>query len=70
MTPQLIPAEGRGRGGASYAWRDAGALPGVTYTYWLQEVELGGATGEYGPVSTAPRLAAETPRSYLPLAGR
>lgn len=70
VTAQLIPAEGRGQGGARYEWRDPDARPGVTYTYWLEEVELGGGTNEYGPVDTAPRPAQGTTVMYVPWAAR
>jgi hypothetical protein len=70
VTTQLIPAEGRGRGGASYMWQDATASPGVAYSYWLQEVELNGTTAEYGPVSTTAQPAATRQRYYLPLVRR
>jgi len=51
VTPELILGQGRGQGGASYSWNDTGAQPGVTYTYWLQEVEINGTVHEYGPAA-------------------
>jgi hypothetical protein len=53
VTPQLIPSQGLGGAGASYRWVDAQALAGVRYSYWLEEIELGGATREQGPALTA-----------------
>ncbi|MCG8352556.1 MAG: hypothetical protein MI924_32725, partial [Chloroflexales bacterium] len=50
ITPKVILACGRGQGGADYTWSDKTIRAGTTYTYWLQEIELGGATNEYGPV--------------------
>ncbi|MEN9934276.1 MAG: hypothetical protein RLZZ387_855 [Chloroflexota bacterium] len=69
VTPQLIPAEGRGRGGATYVWLDRSAQPGVAYTYWLQEVELNGTTTEYGPASAMQTMTTRQ-RFYLPLLRR
>lgn len=69
ITTQLIPAQGRGQGGASYSWLDTGATPGRTYYYWLQEVERNGNTNEYGPASTN-QPAVTRQRFYLPFVWR
>ena len=69
VTPQLIAGQGRGQGGASYSWTDTGAAD-VTYTYWLVETEIGGATNEYGPASVSVRPAEMTYRLLMPLAAR
>lgn len=66
VTLQLVPAAGRGGNGASYRWVDQTAQPGVTYTYWLVEVEQGGTTAEYGPATVAGAAASPMYR-YLPL---
>ncbi len=52
ITPELIPAQGRGQGGAAYVWVDRDIQPEQTYTYWLQEVELNGTTSMYGPATS------------------
>ncbi len=52
VTTELIPAKGRGQGGASYCWTDQTVEPGVRYTYWLEETELSGNTIEYGPATS------------------
>jgi hypothetical protein len=65
VTPQVIPSQGRGGGGATYVWLDTNALSGTPYTYWLQEIELNGTTIEYGPAA-ATRPAATRHRLYLP----
>ncbi|MFL5801497.1 MAG: SdrD B-like domain-containing protein [Roseiflexaceae bacterium] len=52
VTPALILGRGRGPG-ATYAWEDATAESGVVYSYWLQEIELNGTAGEYGPAQVA-----------------
>jgi hypothetical protein len=67
ITATLIPGKGR-NGGASYEWLDATAAPGVTYSYWLEETELGGAVRIYGPATTAGTSATGAFRVYLPLA--
>lgn len=51
VTPTLIVARG-GSSGARYSFLDTGATPGGAYTYWLVEVERGGQTNEYGPITT------------------
>ena len=60
-------ATGRGQG-ASYSWSDTSAEAGVRYSYWLEEVEVGGATNEYGPASATRAPAADGYRVFLPLA--
>jgi uncharacterized repeat protein (TIGR01451 family) len=69
VTPALIPAQGHGAG-ASYAWTDTTAQPGVTYTYWLQETELDGTTNGYGPAAAVLQAAQVGYRTYLPLVRR
>lgn len=69
VTSALLPGKGQGQAGASYAWTDAAAQPGVTYSYWLEELDLDGARQEYGPATTTPQLRA-TVRVYLPLTRR
>ncbi len=65
ITPQPILARGAPQRGASYEWLDAGVDPGERYSYWLQEVELSGATNEFGPIRPAARTSGVY-RSYLP----
>jgi uncharacterized repeat protein (TIGR01451 family) len=66
VTPQLILARG-GSTGADYSWLDTTALPGVTYTYWLEEIELNGTSNEYGPVTNARASTRADNPVYLPL---
>ncbi len=68
ITPSLILSEGRGTGGASYSWRDTTVEAGNEYRYWLQEVDLGGAAQEYGPVSATFSMAQHV--LYLPFVAR
>jgi protocatechuate 3,4-dioxygenase beta subunit len=49
VTGALIPARGNSLRGAEYSWRDTNVQSGVTYTYWLEELELDGTTLIYGP---------------------
>jgi uncharacterized repeat protein (TIGR01451 family) len=51
ITPSLILATGGSGQGARYNYVDPDVRPGIRYTYWLQEVETGGATPEYGPIT-------------------
>lgn len=57
----LIPAEGD-IVGAVYQYTDADVEPGRTYFYWLEAVEVTGASAFHGPVSaTVPLPATATP---------
>lgn len=57
----LIPAEGD-IVGAVYQYTDADVEPGRTYFYWLEAVEVTGASAFHGPVSaTVPFSATATP---------
>jgi fimbrial isopeptide formation D2 family protein/uncharacterized repeat protein (TIGR01451 family) len=69
ITATLIAGKGR-NSGASYEWLDVTAVPGVTYNYWLEETELGGATRIYGPATTAGTSETGAFRIYLPLVTR
>jgi hypothetical protein len=69
VTPTIILGQGRGQGGAAYTWLDTEAQPGVTYSYWLQEVELNGKVNEYGPATTGSSTAAQH-SIFLPVAFR
>ncbi len=53
LNDALIPSQAPGSsGGHSYTWEDrAGLVSGQTYTYWLEDVDLNGATTLHGPVS-------------------
>lgn len=65
VTPRLILARG-GASGASYSFLDADAAPGASYSYWLVEIDSGGATSEFGPVAPA-RLSAGPHTVWIPL---
>jgi hypothetical protein len=70
VTPTFIPGQGRGHGGASYRWSDSDAVVGSTYTYWLVETEIGGATNEYGPATAGAQPSALIYHLFMPLAAR
>lgn len=67
ITPELIPAQGRGQGGAVYTWRDTQVQADTTYTYWLEEIELNESTNEYGPATAAYETGAAGRKIFLPL---
>jgi hypothetical protein len=53
LNEYLIPSQSQGNpGGFFYTWEDHADLdPGQTYWYWLEAVDLSGATTLHGPVS-------------------
>jgi hypothetical protein len=65
----LIPSQAPGSGsGFSYGYHDSDVQPGVTYYYWLEDVDSSGVATRHGPVTataqsptvvTMQRLAAE-----------
>ncbi|NJP06540.1 MAG: DUF11 domain-containing protein [Chloroflexaceae bacterium] len=67
VTSELIRSEGQRNSGAQYSWFDSTAVPGTTYTYWLQEVELDGSLIEYGPISTTQGSTSQQHSFFLPL---
>jgi len=52
-TPTLISGEGGEDQGYTYTFIDLSALGNITYTYWLQELELSGATNVYKPIQSS-----------------
>ena len=53
LNETLIPSQSQGSpGGFIYTWEDCADLtPGVTYFYWVEDVDIHGATTLHGPVS-------------------
>ena len=49
VNAHLIPSQGEDGMGADYSIVDPAAIPGMTYTYKLVEVETDGTLREYGP---------------------
>lgn len=52
LTETVIPSRGRTDSGAAYEYLDTTAQSGVHYTYWIEEIELSGATTDAGSVRT------------------
>ena len=60
LNPYLIASQNLGSAvGAAYAFLDESAATGVTYTYWLEDIDASGAATRHGPV-TARRGAVRT----------
>lgn len=52
LNGELILSQSPGNGqGAIYEWVDETVVGGVTYYYWLEAVNINGATSRFGPVS-------------------
>ncbi|HSN74896.1 MAG TPA: hypothetical protein VL334_07370 [Anaerolineae bacterium] len=53
LNATLIPSQGPGStSGFSYAWEDRAELvSGASYSYWLEDLDVSGATALHGPVS-------------------
>ena len=69
LNDTLIPAQAPGSPiGASYTWADEGVETGVTYYYWLEDVDIHGFSTLHGPVSGA--LEGNLYQIYLPLVVR
>jgi hypothetical protein len=43
---------------------------GVTYSYWLEEIETGGASNEYGPATAPAQPATVGSTVFVPIAAR
>ncbi len=56
----LIPASTDPLAGGKHKYEDADVTPGQTYFYKLEDVELGGAKQQHGPI----RITAGMDRSY------
>ena len=59
LNETLIPSQSQGNpGGFIYTWEDRAELvPGTSYFYWVEDVDINGAATMHGPVSvdyTAP----------------
>lgn len=65
LNAALIPSKAPGSPvGASYTWPDRAVRRGVTYYYWLEDVDIHGFTTLHGPVKAA--LKSETPGLVTP----
>jgi len=65
----LVPSQAPGMPkGATYTWTDRGVVPGTTYYYKLQAVDIRGGYTLHGPVWAVPGPAAH--KIYLPVVTR
>jgi len=62
----LIPAQSDELQGASYSFTDENYTPGVTYYYWLEDVDLHGRSTMHGPVSAVPTSVEDREEAPLP----
>ncbi len=54
LNEDLIPAQWPGSPtGGSYSFHDQSTLPGATYSYWIDVVQIDGTVLRYGPVNVA-----------------
>jgi len=60
---RLIPAEGSAAAGASYRFVDSNVRPGVTYQYWLVDIDTNGTWTAHGPVRA--RIRFQAPRMQM-----
>jgi hypothetical protein len=51
LNGEMIPSQVPGGGGAMYEWADTTVSEPTTYYYWLETVDVAGATEMHGPVS-------------------
>ena len=71
VNTSMIPSQGAG--GGNYTVTDSSVVPGLTYYYWLVEVENHVENAPYGPVSVAIRAASAQSGGfalYLPVVSR
>jgi hypothetical protein len=73
LNETLIPSQSQGNpGGFVYTWEDyADLLPGTTYFYWVEDVDIHGTATRHGPVSvdfTVPTAVEVTGLSATPTA--
>ncbi|MEA3337762.1 MAG: hypothetical protein U9R25_17845 [Chloroflexota bacterium] len=53
VNPELIPSQGPTSQGHSYEYLDTSAQPDTEYWYWIEDVDVSGATSVTGPVSVS-----------------
>jgi hypothetical protein len=56
--------------GASYEFLDESVEPGLTYWYWLEDVDAYGVPTRHGPLSVQVPVQPGDHRLYLPLVSR
>jgi hypothetical protein len=69
LNESLIPSQALGGAwGAIYNYLDQAIVPGPTYYYWLEALDIHGASTRHGPVSATSTAQSFTPRRvFLPL---
>jgi hypothetical protein len=65
ITSDLVAARGDELGGASYSFRDHDVAEGITYHYWLQDVDIRGNGTFHGPVSARLRSTVSKPMKLV-----
>lgn len=66
LNAELISAQGNELEGASYSFTDTDVTSGVTYYYWLEDVDLHGRSAMHGPVSTVPTSVEDREEEAIP----
>ncbi len=62
LTAGLIASQSPGgTSGGHYEWLDESARAGVTYSYWLEQIEVTGASELYGPVGATAEFRSKLP---------
>ncbi len=62
INPNLIPSKNLGSStGAAYSYLDGSAVPGATYYYWLEDLDMSGASARHGPVAAQAGAAKALP---------
>ena len=69
ITVASIPSKSIDGSGADYQFADTTAVSGITYYYWLQEVETTGRLHEYGPAraNNTANPAPDALKLFLPM---
>ncbi len=67
----LVPTQHPGTPmGAKYAWLDSDVVPGLTYYYWLEDIDVNGSAMQHGPVSVTLPAEVLRHRAFLPVVSR
>lgn len=67
LNPSLIASKTLGSlTGASYSFLDDSAMPGVTYYYWLEDIDAFGGSSRHGPVVAQRGVARSLPGRLRP----
>jgi hypothetical protein len=61
ITRDLVAARGNELGGSEYAFADREVVEGITYYYWLEDVDIHGNRASHGPVTARVRSTVAKP---------